>query len=501
MRPLSVLKTPDGQYRHCWTSPRRWLVVLLLAATIWGLVDVRRRGYPYPATPWKHKSDLTVYTEAGAAFFDGRPPYEVSNPRGWTYVYPPIFALALAPLHVLPLQEQVIVWFSLCLLMCWGSYRECVRIVAAVRGEDGDQALGGKRWIRWLGAMTVAAVALPTLNCLQRGQASIAILYLLLLGLRLVLTGRTYQAWIGGGLALALSVAIKIVPVMPVAFLLFVQLVAFLRQRRRSQPAAAAGGRRLAGAMLGVGLGLALFLLLVPAALIGWNANVRHLDTWAHLVLSSAGKSTATPGFESDTHSVRNQCLGNALYRLGNFGAYVFADGPEDPLVDDDNPPPRLMDSPSVDTCLLVVRVSLLLALLLAGLRLGLRFDSTLSRAAGFGVACAALLVLSPVARNHYFLLLAPAVLFLPLWLVRLGNIRAAAALAVVPAALIALQYALMPYVGRIGLLGLGTTAWLMAALVLMARADDTTAGMANVESVDAEAAAGPSIPTSAQAA
>ena len=212
-----------------------------------------------------------------------------------------------------------------------------------------------------------------------------------------------------------------------------------------------------------MGLGLALFFFLLPAALIGWNANLRHLDTWNHLVLSSAADSSATPGFESDTHSVRNQCLGNALYRLGNFGAYMFAGGPEDPLVDDDNPPPRLMDAPSVNTCLLAVRITLLLGLMLVGLRLastrwGRHLErggadipvcpsnrrragrdrnvcpamAALSQAAGFGLACGALLVVSPVARNHYFVLLGPAVLFVPLWLDRMGRHRAAAVLAIV---------------------------------------------------------------------
>ena len=160
--------------------------------------------------------------------------------------------------------------------------------------------------------------------------------------------------------------------------------------------------------MSGVGLGLVLFFLLLPATLIGWNANLRHLDTWAHLVLSSASQSTASPGFEKDTHSVRNQCLGNALYRLGNFAAYMVAGGPEDPLVDDANPPPRMMDSPCVDRCLLFVRITLLMALLLVGVRLGGHRDVLFCQAAGFGLACAALLVVSPVARNHYFVLLRP---------------------------------------------------------------------------------------------
>ncbi len=382
--------------------------------------------------------------------------------RGWTYVYPPVFAMLLAPLHVLPMQDQVTVWFFACLWMCWGCYRECGRIMAIT---------GQRRGFSWFGAMTLVAVTLPTLNCLQRGQVTIVALYLLLLGLRLVLGGRTHLARIAGGIVLALPVAIKIIPLLPVAFVLFIQLAGFLWKRRRQQPTAAPLGRQWAASTLGVGLGLVLFFLLLPAALVGWKANLRHLDTWTHLVLSRAAKSTATPGFDKDTHSVRNQCLGNALYRLGNFAAYMVAGGPEDPLVDDSNPPPRLMDSPSVDTCLLFVRTTLLLALLLVGIRLGNQDDIILSQAAGFGLACAALLVVSPVARNHYFLLLTPAVLFLPAWLDRRGSSRAATILSVVPGVLVVLQYVLLPYVGRIGLLGLGTTGWLLAAMVLTVEA------------------------------
>ena len=233
---------------------------------------------------------------------------------------------------------------------------------------------------------------------------------------------------------------------------------------------------------------------------------------------------------------MRNQCLGNALYRLGNFGAYVFAGGPEDPMVDDDNPPPRLMDAPSVNRCLLLVRIALLWALMLVGLRLAsyqggadipvnggaeipvspsgcqemawefcgaavpaARAGETpapqgraaLSQAAGFGLACGALLVVSPVARNHYFVLLGPAVLFVPLWLDRLGRHRAAAILAIVSCALVLLQYVLMPYVGRIGLLGLGNTGWVLAAMVLMDRASRSVPAVPAVQNVpDAHPAA-----------
>jgi len=451
----------------------------LAAATIWGLVDVRRRGYQYPQPPSEHRSDLTVYTEAGAAFFDGRPPYEVANPRGWTYLYPPMFALMLAPLHVLPMQDQVTVWFFISLLICWGCYSECRRLLRIACVDDAAAAASYARWFPWLAVAAIIAALLPTLNCLQRGQVGIVKLYLLLLGFRLVLGGRTYRSWIAGGVVLALPVVLKIIPLLPVAFVLFLQLAAWLRSGcaragtactqavehggRQSRP-----GRRFAASSLGVAVGLALFFLLIPAALIGWKANLRHLDTWARFMLTKADDGGVDPR-SGNSRAARNQSLHNAAYRLGNFASYVLAGDPDDRLVENLHAPKMAMDSPLAERSLLAARLALLLALLVAGIRLG--SGNKLDAAVGFGLACVAMLVVSPVARGHYFMLLAPAVLFLPLWLDRCGQRRAALVMAAVPAALSILHYVLLSQAGRIGLLGLGTAGWLMAALVLVARA------------------------------
>ncbi len=306
--------------------------------------------------------------------------------------------MAVAPLHVLPMQDQVLVWFFICLWMCWASYRECVRIVAVI-GDDRGRGAASSRTVRWLGVIALLTATLPTLNCLQRGQVTVVIVYFLLLGVRLTLTGRSRLAQLLGGIILAVPVVIKIVPILPVGFLLFLQFAGFVQSWWRREESAPRRSGQFAATSLGVALGLVLVFLLVPAMLVGWKANLRHLDTWSELVLANAEDSTATPGFEKDTHSVRNQCLGNALYRLGNFGAYMCANGPEDPLVDGPDPPPRLMDSPSVDPCLLVVRAAMMLTLLLVGLRLAGHRDAGLGQAAGFGLACTALLVVSPVAQ------------------------------------------------------------------------------------------------------
>ena len=99
-------------------------------------------------------------------------------------------------------------------------------------------------------------------------------------------------------------------------------------------------------------------------------------------------------------------------------------------------------------------------------------------------------MVVSPIARGHYFLLLAPGVLLVPLWLDRRGRGRAGIVMAAIPPVLSVLHYVLLPYAGRVGLLGLGTAAWLMAALVLMARADQAARRMADLHEASTTAPA-----------
>jgi hypothetical protein len=461
------------------------LIVLLLVMTVWGLLDVRRRGYPNPQMPREHRTDLTVYTEAGAAFFDGREPYEVANPRGWTYLYPPMFALSLAPLHVLPMQDQVTVWFFFSLLVCWGCYGECRRIVAIVCREDRAIAAAWSRWFPWLGVAAVTVAVLPTLNCLQRGQVGLVKTYLLLLGLRLILGGRSYRSWLAGGIVLAMPIVLKIIPVLPVGFLLFVQLVDWARQRRSASASPAPVGRRFGASTLGVSFGLVLFFFLVPAALVGWNANLRHLNTWARFMLTKADDGGMDPR-SGNSHSARNQSMQNATYRLGNFASHVFGNGPDDQLVEEFHAPAMAMDQPEVERALFLARAALALALLALGVRLGRGDGSRLNLATGFALACVAMLVVSPVARGHYFMLLSPATLLVPLWLDRRSYSRAGVVMAMIAPLLPILHYALLPFSGRIGLLGLGTAGWLMAALVLMARADRSAAEATSVRNIPA---------------
>ena len=432
-------------------------------------MDVRRRGYFHPESPWEHRTDFTVYTEAGAAFFDGGKPYEVANPRGWTYLYPPLLALLVAPLNLLPMEDQVTVWFLLNLLLCWGCYYEFRRLVEIICAQDLRAAITWQRIGLWLATAAVATALLPTLNCLQRGQVGVAKLYFLLLGLRIVLNRRSIWGWLTGGVVLALPIALKILPVLPVCFLLFLQYCKARHAQMHRGELVSMLKRRWAASGAGVIVGLVLFFLLLPATLIGWNANLRHLGTWSHFMLSKADDGGVEP-CSGNSRSARNQSLQNAATRLGNFFAYQFLAGPDDRLVERFDAPRMPMDNAESKQLLWIARLSVGLALLALGVMLSRKEGDHLDLTAGFVLACATMLVVSPVARGHYFLLLSPAVLFVPLWIGREGQVRKALWLSGLPPLLCWTHYLLLPFAGRVGLLGLGTACWLLTAMVLMNR-------------------------------
>jgi hypothetical protein len=448
--------------RHwLWPTRRRFAVGFLIALVIWGWLDVRNRGRLVPNDPWAHKTDFTVYTEAGAAFFDGRDPYTVANARGWTYLYPPLFAILVSPLHSLATENQVTLWFAISLLTCWGCYLELVRIARQVLPKDSRCGSFGPIPI-WLGCIAVATATIPTLNCLQRGQVGVVKLYLLLLGFRLLMQPRSVARPLWGGCMLALAVTLKITPIIPACIAVGQQAIAAWTARNE-----APSGRAWTGTT-GLAAGMVLWVLLAPAIAIGWRANLGHLETWWRSVAVRA-ESTSEDDFAGNSTTVRNQSLANAAYRLGNWSHYYFANGPHD-----EGPAQRrkggaglLMDSPRVDRALLVIRLLAGCLLLAVSVRMA-RAQDVLGQAATFGLACVATLVIFTIARGHYYMLLLPANVFVPLWLQRERRPRWAVLAAVVPVMLVLAHYTMLDIAGRVGVLGLGTNAWYLASCYLL---------------------------------
>ena len=440
---------------RCSTRARHRLslAILTIALAIWGAVDVRNRGRINPHDLANHKTDFTVYTEAGAAFFDGRDPYSVTNVRGWGYLYLPLMAILVSPLHGLAPETQVTIWFVLSVLMTYGCYRESVHLARL--------ALAGSRTViqrlpTWIGCCALTAVTLPALNCMQRGQIGVAKLYFLLLGCRLIIEHRSCLRSMLGGIVLALPITLKITPVLPVAYLLIQQLVLASKARDARLSAQASGF------WAGTAAGLVLCIVLIPASLIGWEANCRHLQRWWNLVAVKAD-SAAGDEFAGNSYSVRNQSFTNAVHRFGDWAQYAFAGGLDDRAHNGGAQPESLSETPSIRTMVLAVRIASLALVALLAIALARQGD-TLGQLAGFGLSCAATLIVSPIARGHYYVLLLPAALFVPCWFLQAQRLRAARWLALAPAVLVSAHYVLMDFTGRIGLLGLGIAVWYWAA-------------------------------------
>jgi len=452
-------------------------VVLCLGLIIWGLTDVRKRAHfdpvlvaENPALVSKHRTDLTVFTEAGAAFFDGRDPYEVSNPRGWMYLYPPLFAILMAPLHNLPPQWQGVIWYFLSLAMAWGCYRETVRLMRHAGVAEFNRGGGVGKTSRWIQVAVVVTILFPTLDCLQRGQVGILILYLLLLGLRLVLESASWRKQMTGGMVLSLSIVFKIIPALPVFFLLFLLMV-----HRIQKTEDAANPFRLLSAGTGVLAGLFLFFFVVPSIFIGWQSNTAHLKTWARVIGTQAVEANVEGHFSSP-HSPRNQSLSNALYFSGTQLAYWYPGIPEPNPWNYTETEGRLMVSPPVTNAILAIRVFLCLLLIPLALK---RSHDALDRLAAFGLACAVMLIVSPVARGHYFMLELAAVLFVSLWVWRNMGSQKALLCAAIPAILSLMHYIFITFpqmfgyiklgIFCFGTLGIGTALWYAVMVYVLA--------------------------------
>jgi hypothetical protein len=312
---------------------------------------------------------------------------------------------------------------------------------------------------------------------------------LLLAGFRLLVTTPPRQPpaaalrAVLAGVILALAVVVKVTAALPVGLLL-VERFAAARRRQPAAKAMAAAKPTAAATMpesktggscdggttggLGVGLaaGMALWLLLVPALAIGWQRNLDCLSRWCSLVPTKA-IDTGPSLFAGDSYSVRNQSLVNAVRHLGNWVAEEVAGGGDSLRSAEPDEPVRALDSPVVDVLLHAARLTVLVAAVLAAVWAGRRRDPW-ATASCFALSLVASLVVSPVARTHYFLLIGPAVLLAPWYLHRAGRTRLAWWMAWTPTVLVAPHYLWPSAAGRVGWLGIGITAWLIGCGVLV---------------------------------
>jgi len=240
-----------------------------------------------------HRTDFSVYRNAGLAVIEGTDLYQVRNQRGWAYVYPPLFSIAMVPFAVLPFPIGVMIWYCISVALTAWAIVMCVQFVGS--------RLQGRR-------SKLAATFLPLLllivwiaSGVQRGQASIPMAFLVIAA---VFWEAAKKPALGGA-CLAGAVLLKVFPLLLLGYYLW------------------RGKWRFVAATLG---SLVLGALLLPAIVFGWHRNITYLQEWKQAVAEPAFTSEASRANYSlygqlfSSEHPRDQSLDAVLYRYSRWG-------------------------------------------------------------------------------------------------------------------------------------------------------------------------------------
>jgi hypothetical protein len=162
--------------------------------------------------------DVQVFFRAGWAVWTGYPLYQVTDSHGWSYHYPPTFALLMGPFAnplpgqpqpwwALPMPAAVGVWYGLCALAAFAAVHVWAR---ALERHVGVTVSDRGWWALRLGPLIALLLYLGA--GFERGQPT-AILILLVCGfLALAAERRPPAGEIGAAWALSAAIAAKIFP-------------------------------------------------------------------------------------------------------------------------------------------------------------------------------------------------------------------------------------------------------------------------------------------------
>ncbi len=315
-------------------------------------------------------NDFSVYYTAARAVLDGVDPYSVEGAGGRPLVYPPGFAVLLAPLAALPFSVAAVLWTALSFAAVFASLWLCLDLLGLSRGPAA--------WT--VGGLALVCSGRMLDSELGNGQAN----HWVLLGLAACawLLARARPAL--GGVALSLAIVAKVTPL-----LLAVYLV----------------GRREWRALAGVLAGLAVAGALLPALALGPRASLDANLTWARAVVGPVLWRSASarppdrdrPGRE---HGLSLRALAHRHLTWSQAASHVD----EPVFVNSFAWSPRSAER--------VYQAVALLALVLAMLALGPRpaRDGT-RRLLEVSVVAATMVLIAPLSRKaHFVVLLLPFV-------------------------------------------------------------------------------------------
>ena len=202
-----------------WAAVSALAILGLFCAMLWGTLVL-------------HRGDAQVFFRAGWAVWSDYPLYQVTDHHGWSYHYPPTFALLMGPFAdplpgfatpwwAWPYPASLVVWFTLGVFALVGTSHLLADAIPRFSGERSDSRADDHYWA--LGLLPPLALVAFIGVGWTRGQPTTIILFLMTLFLVLSCDRRPLAA------SLALSVAISI-KMFPAALL----LIPFLRRDVRT---------------------------------------------------------------------------------------------------------------------------------------------------------------------------------------------------------------------------------------------------------------------------
>ncbi len=329
---------------------RLWLAgttFLLFAFFAW--ITLFRAGpYGAPGHQWgspAHRTDFTVYRGAAAAVLHGQDPYVIRNVRGWAYVYPPPYSIVMVPFALLPLPISVLAWYFVCAGLTISAVGMSGRLAA--EGVTSDRK---RLAITFIPALIVSVWFTVGLT---RGQASVLMTWLVIAAIFWENKGRTAA----GAACLAGAVLLK-------AFAL--TLLCYYVWRGKWKMVAATTVAIVLGG------------LLLPSAVFGWHGNLHYIGEWTHEVAAPALGSES-----SRTHSeLYDQLLSMERPRNQDLGSVMQ----------------RLIEGKQTRAMILALAAALALPIWVLGRKANAKSEPLI-----LGAVIVWMLLVSPVAEDHYF--------------------------------------------------------------------------------------------------
>ncbi|VTS08304.1 glycosyltransferase family 87 protein [Tuwongella immobilis] len=193
----------------------------------------------------------------------------------YNYPNPPIMAILLWPFTKLPLMGTALSWFYLKVLLTF----------LAVRWSFAMIETPTHPFPAWAKALTMILALRPILSDLSHGNVNLLILFLCIASLYAFSCGRDILS----GVIMALAIACKLTPAMFIGYFVW---------------------KRAWRALAGTVLGLVLFFLVVPSAVLGVERNWELLNSWVDVMV----KPFVVDGIITTEHP--NQSIPGVLNRL-----------------------------------------------------------------------------------------------------------------------------------------------------------------------------------------